>query len=43
MIEIWQTIPLEIKVIILASIVIWFKMEYEDKKREKWQPERKKD
>ena len=33
MIEIWQTIPLELKVVILASIVIWFRLEYEDKKR----------
>ncbi len=36
MIEIWQTIPLELKVVILTSIVIWFRLEYEDKKREEW-------
>ena len=34
MIEIWQAIPLELKAVILASIVIWFRLEYEDKKRE---------
>ena len=36
MIEIWQTIPLELKAVILTSIVIWFRLEYEDKKREEW-------
>ena len=43
MIEIWQVIPLELKAVILASIVIWFRLEYEDKKREEWQPRHKKD
>jgi hypothetical protein len=45
MIEFIGTIPLELKVTILACIVLWFKLEYDDKKskREIWQPERKKD
>jgi hypothetical protein len=46
MIELWQTFAIEFKVLILASIVLWVKLEYEDKKRSKretWQPEHRKD
>ena len=46
MIELIGTIPLELKVIIGACLVLWLKLsadDYNKSKREIWQPERKKD
>ena len=46
MIELFLEIPIEFKVLILASIVLWVKLEYEDNKRSKretWQPEHRND
>ena len=46
MIELFLEFPIEFKVLLLASIVLWVKLEYEDNKRSKretWQPEHRKD